>query len=61
LMPIVTARIEQWNQLLGDRIDSGDVRPFIEIAPTTTERQILQYGLTIVLFGNDVIHNVLQR
>jgi len=52
--PTVTPRIEQRDNPACNRIDTGQVRAFAEIAPVTCKGQIAVIVGPAVLAGNDV-------
>ena len=55
LVPLLPSWMKQWNNLIGDRVDARQVRPFVAIAVATRESQVFQYGGTTVLLGDDVV------
>ncbi len=52
--PLVSPWIEETSELLGDRIDAGQVRPFMQIVLVAGESQIAWGIGTAVLLSNDV-------
>jgi len=53
--PLVTAGVEQWDNLPGFGIDSGDVRPLVAVARETRKAKVTCLGSTLVMLGNDVV------
>lgn len=54
--PPVAARVEEANDGLGLRIDSGDVWPFMAIAVDAGKGQVVEMFCAAVLFGDDMVN-----
>src|SRR5438128_1090574 len=61
LSPDIAARIVEPNQSPAVWIQTRDIGPFIEIASTATQSEILNHSLPPMLPCNDMIDNMLQR
>ena len=53
-VPDQAARMKQGDDLFRDRIDPGEVRPFVTVAAVARPGKIIQYGLAAVLAGYNV-------
>jgi hypothetical protein len=47
--------MEETNKLMILRIESGDVWAFEGVAPATAKREIIGFGCSTVLAGDDVV------
>lgn len=61
LVPRLGARIEERRQRTGLRIDRGDVRPLVPIAPQARQREVVEHGRATVLQCDNVIRLVAVR
>jgi hypothetical protein len=55
LVPLLSPRMKQRDDLTGVRIDPRQVRPFIAVAVAARESQVFQYGGAAVLLSDDVV------
>ena len=53
--PLMTAGMEQRNNLLCPGVNSGNIRPFVTVARKTGQAGIICLSPTQVMFGDDVI------
>lgn len=53
--PFVATRVEKRGDLMGTRIQSGEVRALERIAPKAAQRKIARDGGAAVLPSNDVV------
>jgi hypothetical protein len=51
----VSARVEEWGQLLGGLVTPGDIWPLIRVAMEAGKREIAGNRGSVVLSGDDVI------
>jgi len=59
--PYITSWVKEWNDLLGKGIDSGEIRPLVEIAAMAGQSQIVRVVRSAMLFSNymfDVVGEV---
>lgn len=54
LLPSLLARVEKFGDLIGFRIDSGEIRPFQQIAIDTGKSQVFRLVSSAVLARTDV-------
>jgi hypothetical protein len=55
LIPLLPSWMKQRNNLTGVRVDPRQIRPFVAVAVTARESQVLQYRGAAVLLSDDVI------
>ncbi len=53
--PEIVARVEQPDELVSIRVQSGDVRPFESVAMRASKRKVFFNCLPAMLFSNDVV------
>lgn len=58
VMPAISARMEEYGDLAGQRVDAGKVRPFLAIAEVAGQGQVVEVVGRDVLAGNDVLDMV---
>lgn len=55
LVPLLPARIEQWDNLPGVRIDAAEIGSFVNVAVEAGKGQIAQLVRTVVLACYDML------
>jgi hypothetical protein len=56
IAPALSSWVEEWDELAAHRINCGDVRAFVCIAPIASQRKIVQCGGSFVLLRPDVVN-----
>ena len=54
--PFVPSRVEKLRELLGSRVEPGDVRPLVAVVMQAGKGEIAEHGGPSVLVGNDMIN-----
>jgi hypothetical protein len=58
LYPDLRARVEQWAELIGLRIEGGEVAPFVPVTSPAGVCQVIKISGTAVLLRYDMIYLV---